>query len=60
MLGLTLDEFPTIEQFREEAFKSLEENYQVDDSMKAIFNYFKHESQYFYAREMHSTNTMMI
>ena len=51
MLGLTLDELPSIEQFREEAFKSLEENYQVDDSMKAIFNYFKHESQYFFTLE---------
>ena len=57
--GLIPETFPTAEEFIEEGKKLLnEENYELDGPFKVLFDYLKQQSERFYAKESHKSNTL--
>ena len=63
--GLTSETYPSAEEFIEEGHKVLtgvegegEEGYEAEGVFKILFDYFKHQSERFYAKESHRSNAL--
>ena len=56
--GLTVDTYPTVEEFVEGQKVLKEENYEVESVFKIFFDYFKSQSEKFYAKESHKSNEL--
>ena len=57
-LGILLEECPPVAEFQLESKLSLNEDYEPNQIMGLIFDYFRNQTNYFYARETHKTNTV--
>ena len=57
--GLTVETYPSVEEFIEEGQKMLhEDNYEVEGVFKILFDYFKQQSEKFFAKESHKSNDL--
>ena len=57
--GLTVETYPSAKDFIDEGHKILtEESYEVEGITKMLFDYFKTQSDSFYAKETHRSNTL--
>ena len=58
--GLTVETYPTVDEFIEEGHKinNDDEVYECEGVIKMLFDYFKSQSDSFYAKETHRSNTL--
>ena len=57
--GLTLETYPSMEEFIDEGQKMLhEKDYETEGVFKVLLDYFKQQSERFYAKESHKSNSL--